>query len=156
MKSYLKLPPVLQEKWQQLPRRDQKMLVWLGIFLIAVLMFSGLWQPAQQRLAAAERLYQQRLALALQVQRALPSQQRPLVSAPLSTRLSDRALAQGLDLEQFEADDNVLRITLRGNAQTLLKWLEGVERDGAQFESLSLDKKDQLLQAQLVVRAEPS
>lgn len=101
MKSYLKLPPVLQEKWQQLPRRDQKMLVWLGIFLIAVLMFSGLWQPAQQRLAAAERLYQQRLALALQVQRALPSQQRPLVSAPLSTRLSDRALAQGLDLEQF-------------------------------------------------------
>ncbi|MBK5526154.1 type II secretion system protein M [Pseudomonas sp. TH08] len=156
MKSYLKLPPVLQEKWQQLPRRDQKMLVWLGIFLIVVLMFSGLWQPAQQRLAAAERLYQQRLALALQVQRALPSQQRPPVSAPLSARLSDSALAQGLDLEQFEADDNVLRITLRGNAQTLLKWLEAVERAGAQFESLSLDKKDQLLEAQLVVRAEPS
>ncbi|MDI2593353.1 type II secretion system protein GspM [Pseudomonas sp. 681] len=153
MKPYLKVPPILLEKWQQLPKRDRQMLIMLGIFLVGVLLFSGLWQPAQQRLAAAERLYQQRLGLAMEVQRALPTRQHSVVPTPLSSRLSDSALAQGLDLQQFEVDDSVLRITLRGNALTLLKWLENIEREGAVFESLNLEKSDRLLEARLVVRA---
>jgi general secretion pathway protein M len=152
MKPYLRVPPILLEKWQQLPNRDRQMLTVLGIFLVGMLMFSRLWQPAQQRLAAAERLYQQRLGLALEVERALPTRQHSTLPAPLSSLLSDSALAQGLDLQQFEVDDSVLRITLRGNALTLLKWLESIERNGAVFESMSLEKSDRMMEARLVVR----
>ncbi len=151
MISALKIPPALRGKWQQLPERDRRMLSVLAAFLLGVLLFSGLWQPAKQRLAVAERLYQQRLELAREMQRALPGSSRELTLTPLSTRLNDSAMAAGLDLQQLEVDEKILRITLRGEASRVLLWLENIEREGALFQSLSLEKNDELLEARLVL-----
>lgn len=54
----------VRERWRQLPRRDRQLCGVLAVFLSMVFGFYGLWQPAQQRLAAAQTLYAQRVAQA--------------------------------------------------------------------------------------------
>ncbi len=150
----LALPAVLTQGWQSLGPRDRRMLGGLGIFLLLVTLFSGLWQPAQQRLERGERLYQQRLLLAAQVQRAEPVRQRSSPSRSLSTRLSETVAAAGLELQQLDQDGQSLRVTLSGNALALLQWLDKAEQEGAVLQSLSLEKRDKLLVAQVVWRAD--
>ncbi|MFJ9989313.1 hypothetical protein ACIQSO_01125 [Pseudomonas putida] len=63
------------------------------------------------------------------------------------------AAAQGLDMHQMEVQDNTLRLKLTGDAQTLLKWIHSAEQSGATLLSLTLHKRDQILDAQIVVQA---
>ncbi|WP_191489884.1 type II secretion system protein GspM [Pseudomonas sp. FEN] len=150
----LALPAAFTQRWQGLGQRDRRMLVGLGVFLLMVTLFSGLWQPAQQRLERGERLYQQRLLLAAEVQRAQPASHRPSPSRSLSTRLSETVAAAGLELQQLDQDGQSLRVTISGNAVALLQWLDQTEQSGAVLQSLSLEKRDLLLVAQVVWRAD--
>ncbi len=140
---------VVREQWQQLPRRDRQLCGVLGIFLLVVLSVYGLWQPAQQRLAAAQTLYFQRLAQLGELQKAQPTQAATVFDQPLSSRLSESAAAAGLDVQQFEMSAHVLRITLSGQAFAVLGWLSRIEQEGAHFETLNLQRSEQALQAQL-------
>ena len=140
-----------RDGWQQLSRRDRQLCLLLGVFLLGVFSVYGLWQPAQQRLATAQTLYLKNLALAAEVQRARPTQTLTVFEQPLSTRLSESAAAAGLNVQQFEVDAQVLRITLNGDAQAVLNWLARIEQEGASFETLSLEKRDQSLEAQLLI-----
>jgi general secretion pathway protein M len=136
--------------WQRLSLREQRLLLIVGVFLVAVVAFSLIWQPGRQRLEAVERQYQQQLALAAQLQRA-----RPIVvvtDQPLSLRVSESVTAVGLELDQMEADNDLLRLTLSGDAKAVLEWLDGVEREGASVQSMVLEKRGVGLEVRVVLR----
>jgi general secretion pathway protein M len=93
------------------------------------------------------------MALAAQLQRALPRSHAPVDSAqPLSLRISENAAAVGLEIRQMESETDLLRVTLSGNAQPLMQWLDGIERDGVALQSLTLEKRDDALEARLVLK----
>lgn len=136
--------------WLRLSLREQRLLLIVGVFLAGVAAFSLIWQPGRQRLEVVERQYQQQLALAVQLQRARPSA--VVTDQPLSLRVSESVAAAGLELDQMEADSDLLRLTLRGDAKRVLEWLDGVEREGALVQSMVLEKRDLVLEARVVLR----
>lgn len=146
----------IRERWQQLPRRDRQLCGVLAVFLLVVLSVYGLWLPAQQRLSTAQTLYTKHLAQAGDVQRALPAPALKTYDQPLTTRLSESAAGAGLSVQQFETDAQMLRITLSGDAISVLNWLNRIEQEGADFERVSLEKRDSSLQAQLHIHNPPS
>ncbi|AMB87473.1 type II secretory protein PulM [Pseudomonas agarici] len=147
---YAAVAPMLGERWRGLARRERQLLGGLGIFLLAVILFSGLWQPTQRRLEQAHRLYQQRLVLAAEVQRVRPAAVRLASTQPLSSRLGETALAAGLELQQLDQEGQSLRVTISGEALALLGWLDQIEQSGALLQTLSLEKRDKLLEARVV------
>ncbi|WP_454862833.1 type II secretion system protein GspM [Pseudomonas hormoni] len=139
--------------WQRLSNREQRLLLAVGVFLLVVAVFILIWQPTRQRLEAVERGHQQQRALAAQLQRAQPRSTVAVVAdQPLSLRISESATAAGLELHQMDADNDLLRLTLSGDAKTLLQWLDRAERDGAVVQSLVLEKRDAVLEARVVLR----
>ncbi|MGO4000826.1 type II secretion system protein GspM [Pseudomonas fluorescens] len=143
----------LLQRWQRLSRREQYLLGGLAAFVLSVAAFSLIWLPTQQRLASAERHYQQQLALAAQLQQARPrSQQQSPAEQPLALRISESVLTTGLELQQMDTDNDLLRLTLSGEAMTLLAWLDQIEQQGAVLQALTLDKRDGLLEARVVLR----
>jgi general secretion pathway protein M len=139
--------------WQRLSIREQRLLCAMGAFLLAVVAFSLIWQPSRQRLETVEQRYHQQLALAAQLQQAQPRGTAAVVSdQPLSLRLSESAAAAGLELHQMEADNDLLRLTLSGEPKALLQWLDHTERGGAVMQSLTLEKRDAVLEVRVVFR----
>ncbi|KAB0505695.1 type II secretion system protein GspM [Pseudomonas moorei] len=141
------------QRWQRLSIREQRLLGGLGVFVLGVAVFSLVWQPTQQRLITAERQYQQQLTLAARLQQAQPRSHVPgPVDQPLSLRISESAATAGLELQQMNSDNDLLRLTVSGDAMTLLPWLDRIERDGIALQSLTLEKRDAVLEARLVLR----
>ncbi|RON44959.1 type II secretory protein PulM [Pseudomonas frederiksbergensis] len=139
--------------WQRLSRREQWLLSGLSGLILGILAFSLVWQPTQQRLSVAERQYRHQQNLAAQLQQTQPPGIAPVISdQPLSLRLSESATTAGLELQQMDADNDLLRLTLSGEANVLLRWLHRVERDGVSLQSLTLEKRDAVLQARVVIR----
>lgn len=147
------LPVAVTEIWDRQSPRDRRLLAGLGVFLLAVLAFSMVWQPARQRLLMAERQYQQQLVLAVEVQLAQPPQGRAATTQPLSTQVSESAVAAGLELQQFDVEGDLLRLTVSGDALALFVWLDKTEQGGAALQSLTLEKRGKLLEARLVLQA---
>ena len=137
--------------WKVLSSRERWLLKGMALSLLGGLFYLLLWQPAQQRLADAERHYQQQLALARRVQLAQPQPAALLTTQPVPARLSERAAAAGLDLQQMDVDSDQVRLTISGEAQALLNWLAELEREGTSLQALSLEKRDQQLEARLVL-----
>ncbi|MBD9610862.1 MULTISPECIES: type II secretion system protein GspM [unclassified Pseudomonas] len=143
----------MKAAWQRLSLREQRLLLAMGAFLLAVVAFSLIWQPTRQRLETMERQHQQQLAVSAQLQRAQPRSTPPVVShQSLSLRVSESATAAGLEIHQMDTDNDVLRLTLSGDAQALLQWLDRTERDGVALQSLTLEKRDAVLEARVVLR----
>lgn len=143
----------MKQAWQRISAREQRLLQVLGAFLLAVAAFSLIWQPTRYRLETVERQHQQQMGLAEQLQHARPrSQVHASAHEPLSLRISESATAAGLDIRQMESDGDLLRLTLNGNAQSLMQWLDSVERDGVALQSLTLETRDALLEARAVFR----
>jgi general secretion pathway protein M len=140
-------------RWQRLSAREQWALRVLGVFVLSVAAFNLIWQPVQQRLAIAERQYQHQLALAALLQRARPHSSVPEpTDQPLSLRLNESAATAGLELHQMDTDADLLRLTLSGDAKALLSWLDQIEREGVALLSLTLEKRDTVLHAQVLLR----
>jgi general secretion pathway protein M len=143
----------MMQAWRRISAREQQLLQILGAFLLAVVAFSLIWQPTRQRLETVERQYQQQAGLAAQLQRALPRSHVPVdTEKPLSLRISESATTAGLEIRQMESDSDLLRVTLSGNAQPLMQWLDGIERNGVALQSLTLGKRDDALEARLELR----
>ena len=141
------------QAWRRISVREQRLLQVLGAFLLAVVAFSLIWQPNRQRLETVERQYQRQAELAAQMQRASPRNHVPADSGqPLSLRISESAAAAGLEIRQMDSDSDLLRLTLNGNAQPLIQWLDVMERNGVALQSLTLEKRDDVLEVQLVLR----
>lgn len=144
--------PALLQRWQRLSLRERRLLQISGAFVFGVAAFSLVWQPTQQRLAAAERQYHQQLALATQLQVARPRSTREPVTQPLSLHVSESATEAGLELHQVNTDGDQLRLSLRGDAKALLAWLDRIERNGTVLQSLTLEKRNAVLEARMVLR----
>ena len=143
----------MKQAWQRISVREQRLLQALGAFLLIVVGFSLIWQPTRQRLETVERQHRHQLALVAQLQHAQPRSNAPADSGqPLSLRISDNATAAGLDIHQMETDVDTVRLTLSGNANAVMQWLDGVEREGVALQSLTLEKRDVLLEARVVFR----
>ncbi|CAI8960844.1 type II secretion system protein GspM [Pseudomonas sp. IT-P291] len=143
----------MKQAWRRISVREQRLLQVLGAFLLAVVAFSLIWEPTRQRLETVERQYQQQKGLAAQLQRALPRRHVPVdTNQPLSLRISESAAAAGLEIRQMESDSDLLRLTVNGNAQPLMQWLDGIERDGVALQSLTLEKRDDALEARVVLK----
>ena len=142
----------MKATWQGMPRREQRLLQVLGIFLLVVLAFSLIWQPTRQRLANAELQYRQQQQLSVQLQQAQPQGQLPAITQPLSLHVSESTTVAGLDIAQMEADDEGLRLTVSGDANTLLQWLDRLEREGVALQSLNLERRDAVLEARVVLK----
>lgn len=143
---------IARERWYQLPRRDRWMLMLLGVFLLSVMAFSGLWQPARERLATAERVYQQRLLQAREVLSAQPTNPVTGRRQGFSGDVSQSVAAAGLELHNVDLEGELLRLTLSGNAEALLKWINQAEQQGATLQALTLEKRDKQLEARLILR----
>jgi general secretion pathway protein M len=147
-KAIAKMSVWLVGPWSRLGPRDRRMLVLLAAVLLAVLLWQGLWQPAQVRLAGAERQFQQHWELAREISTASPQSSR--ASAPVGpAQVSETVAAAGLELEQLNVDASLVRLTLRGDPLALLTWLEGMERRGAILQNLVLEKRAAQLEASL-------
>lgn len=139
--------------WQRQSRRERYLLAALAAVVLAVLAFSVVWQPAQQRLAQAERNYLQQRVLALAVQQAQPASARSVTRQPLSVQASESAVAAGLELHQLDVDGDLLRITVSGDALAVLTWLDVTEQQGGQLQALTLNPLEKRLHARLVVQS---
>jgi general secretion pathway protein M len=140
-------------KFQRLSLREQRLLLALGIFVLSVMAFALIWQPTQQRLATAERQYQQQLALAAQLQQARPRSHIPQpLDQLLSLLISESVVSAGLELHQMDSDTDLLRLNVSGDAMALLPWLDRIEREGIALQSLTLEKRDAVLEARVVLR----
>lgn len=137
--------------WKGLSLRERCLLMGAALLVLGGLCYSLLWQPAQQRLVNAERHYQQQLALSNRVQSAQPVRPETLNARPLPARISERAVAAGLQLQEMEVDNDQVRLTLIAQAHVLLSWLAELERDGIALQQLSLEKRDSLLEARVVL-----
>jgi general secretion pathway protein M len=143
----------MKQAWQRLSIREQRLLRVLSFFLLSVVAFSLIWQPTRQRLETVERQYQQQLALTAQLQQAQPgSNTSALADQPLSLRTSESATAAALELHQMDSDNDLLRLTVSGDAKALLQWLDRTERDGVVLQSLTMEKRDTVLEARVVLR----
>ncbi|QHF42641.1 hypothetical protein PspS35_02130 [Pseudomonas sp. S35] len=137
------------QTWRALSPRDRFLLGVLATFLIGVLLFHTLWQPSRQRMASAERHYQQQQVLAQQVQRAQPQRAGATAVQPSASTINDSAEAAGLKVDHVEVQSERLRLTVSGEATALLGWLAALERDAGAFEGLTLEKRDNRLEARL-------
>lgn len=139
--------------WQRLSIRERRLLLAMGAFVLVVAAFSLIAQPVRQRLSVVERQYQQQVTLADQLQHAQPQHSVARGSdQPLSLLISDSATAAGLELQQMDTDSDLLRLTVSGDVTRLLQWLDHAERNGAALQSLTLEKRDTLLEARVVFK----
>ena len=139
--------------WQRLSIRERRLILAMGAVVLGVAAFSLIAQPVRQRLSVVERQYQQQVTLADQLQQAQPQHAVARVSdQPLSLHISDSATAAGLELQQMDTDSDLLRLTVSGDVTRLLQWLDHAERNGAALQSLTLEKRDTLLEARVVFK----
>ena len=113
------------------------------------LLFTSIWQPTRHRLVLAERQYWQQAELAARIQRLEPTG--ATATSSLSVRINDSATAAGLELAELEIDGDSLRLAVSGDANRLLDWLDRHERDGATLQVLSLEVRNGILVARMVL-----
>ncbi|UQI31648.1 type II secretion system protein M [Pseudomonas bijieensis] len=142
----------LIQAWGRVSRREQQLLLGLAGLLLVVVAYTSIWQPTRQRLEVAERQYRQQAELHARIQRADPPRDLTTAIRPLSVRVNDSASAAGLDIAEMEVDGDSLRLVVSGDANSLLHWLDQREQEGAALQSLTLEARDRVLEARVVLR----
>ena len=142
----------LIQAWGRRSRREQQLLLGLVGLLLVVVVYTTIWQPVRQRLDVAERQYRQQAELHARIQRAEPARDLTTATRPLSVRVNDSAAATGLEIAEMEVDGDSLRLAVSGDANQLLQWLDQQEREGATLQSLTLEARNSVLEARVVLR----
>jgi general secretion pathway protein M len=142
----------LKQVWESMSCREQRLLLGLAGLTLVVVGYTSIWQPTRQRLEIAERQYRQQAQLTARIQRAEPDRDTSAALRPLSVRVNDSATTAGLDIAEMEIEGDSLRLTVTGDANPLLNWLDRHERDGAAVRSLALEAHDGVLEARVVLR----
>jgi general secretion pathway protein M len=142
----------LKQVWESMSCREQRLLLGLAGLTLVVVGYTSIWQPTRQRLEIAERQYRQQAQLTARIQRAEPDRDTSAALRPLSVRVNDSATTAGLDIAEMEIEGDSLRLTVTGDANPLLNWLDRHERDGAAVRSLALEARDGVLEARVVLR----
>lgn len=150
-------------RWQRLQPRERMSLTLLGVFLLAVLFYALLWQPAQQRVRDAQRYFQQERELHAYLEQNTElarqmSRSNPVSLAPeqLQGLVTQSAQQNGLTIESFDnGNDGSLQVTLPGASYaTLLRWFDELQAAGAGLVEVSISQVgDGLVDARVSLRA---
>lgn len=151
-------------RWQRLQPRERLSLTLLGAFLLVVLLYVLLWQPAQQRARDAQAYFQQErelhayleqnTELARQMSRSNPVS---LASEQLQGLVTQTAQQNGLTIESFDfGNDGSLQVTLPGAPYgTLLRWFDELQAAGATLAEVSISQAGEgVVDARVSFRAE--
>ncbi len=60
-------------RWRGLPARDRLALLWLGAFLLLVVLYLALWRPAERHLQSARQYFTEQRALHAYIQQQAPN-----------------------------------------------------------------------------------
>ncbi|WP_241364380.1 type II secretion system protein GspM [Pseudomonas aeruginosa] len=117
-------------RWRGLPARDRLALLWLGAFLLLVVLYLALWRPAERHLQSARQYFTEQRALHAYIQQQAPN-----------VRQADAAAPQAqIDPAPFAK---------------LLPWLEQLNGQGVQVAEAGLDRQvDGRVSARLSLRVE--
>lgn len=140
-----------KQAWGRRSRRERQLLLGLAGLVLAVVGYTSIWQPARQRLDIAERQYRQQAELNARIQHTEPTSDTNAATSPLSVRVNDSATVAGLEITELDIDGDSLRLAVSGDANQLLDWLDQHERDGVVLQSLSLEVRNGVLQARVVL-----
>lgn len=142
----------LLQRWRGLPPRDRLSLSLLAAFLLLVILYLALWQPAQQKLVAARSAFEQQRALHAYLQakeplaRSLASKPRvELDPARLQGLVTASATEQGLAVERMDSDgDGSVQVSLQpAPFAQLLRWFAVLEEQGVQIVEAGLDRSEE-------------
>jgi len=142
---------LLLQRWRALAPREQFSLASLGLFLLLVLLYLTLWQPAQQRLVNARSAFETQRALnaylhsQAPVARNLASRpQQALDPARLQGTVTATAATHGLTIERLDnAGDGALQLNLQPAAfAQLLGWFSELQEQGVQIAEAGLDRAE--------------
>lgn len=142
----------LLQRWRGLPPRDRLSLGLLAAFLLLVILYLALWQPAQQKLVAARSAFEQQRALHAYLQakeplvRSLASKPRvELDPARLQGLVTASATEQGLAVERMDSDgDGSVQVSLQpAPFAQLLRWFAVLEEQGVQIVEAGLDRSEE-------------
>ncbi|WP_217475533.1 type II secretion system protein M [Stutzerimonas stutzeri] len=150
-------------RWQRLQPRERLSLTLLGAFLLVVLLYLLLWQPAQQRARDARAAFQQErqlygyleqnTELARQMSR---NQSVSLAPEQLQGLVTQSAQQRGLVIESFDiGNDGSLQVALPGASYaTLLSWFDELQAAGASLAEVSISRVGEgLVDARVSFRA---
>lgn len=154
----------LAQRWQSLAPREQHALLALAGFLLLVLGYLALWQPAQRQVQAAREAFTEQRTLyaylkthAPQVQAGGGDVQR-VDPSRLQSWVTSSAAEAGLQIERLESlgEGNVQLNLQSAPADRLLTWLQTLERQGVQVAEAGLERREAgLAGARLTLQALP-
>jgi general secretion pathway protein M len=142
----------LAQRWQALPARDRLALMALSAFLLLVLFYLALWQPAQRHAQAARAAFEEQRALYAYLQSRAPQLQgrdlQPRASldpARLQGVVTASAAQQGLVIERLDTEGlGAVQVSLQPVAfAQLLGWIEALEAQGVRVEEAGLDRAEE-------------
>lgn len=150
-------------RWQRLQPRERMSLTLLGAFLLVVLFYLLLWQPAQQRAEEARARFvqerelhaymEQNTELAREMSRSSPVS---LAPEQLQGLVTQTAQQSGLTIESFDfGNDGSLQVTLPGASYgALLRWFDELQAAGATLAEVSISQVGEgLVDARVSFRA---
>lgn len=139
----------LWHRWQRLAPRERLSLALLGTFLLAVLLYVLLWQPAMRGVSAARSDFVTQRSLYAYLQentdlaRSLSRDNTPaLAPEQLQGTVTETAQQHGLEVQSFDrgADDS-LQVSLAGvSYSALLQWIDALQALGVGLGEVSLQR----------------
>jgi general secretion pathway protein M len=141
----------LVQRWRAMAPRERLSLASLAAFLLLVLLYLALWQPAQQRLAAARSAFETQRELNAYLHSQAPLARnlasKPQVSAdPASLQglVTASASAQGLTIERLDSDsDGALQVSVQpAPFAQLIRWFSALQEQGVQIAEAGLDRAE--------------
>lgn len=153
----------LAQRWHTLPPRDRLALLVLGGFLLLVLGYLLLWQPAQRQAQAARAAFEEQRALYAYLQSRAPElrgrelQPRSDIDpARLQGVVTASAAEQGVVIERLDSDgDGAVQVGLQALPfEQLLRWIQRLEAQGVSVQEAGIHRgEDNRVMARLGLRA---
>lgn len=153
----------LAQRLQTLPPRDRLALLLLGAFLLLVLLYLLLWQPAQRQVREARSAFEEQRTLYVYLQNHAPELRgrdlqvrASLDPARLQGLVTASAAEQGLVIERLDAESQgAVQVGLQPVPfEQLLRWIETLEAQGVSVEEAAFDRaEDNRVVARLGLRA---
>ncbi|WP_434457386.1 type II secretion system protein M [Stutzerimonas urumqiensis] len=139
----------LWHRWQRLAPRERLSLALLGAFLLLVVCYVALWQPAQRQLADARAYFEEQRELHAYLERntdlarSLARDNRPtLPPEQLQGVVTQTAQQRDLRIESFDlSGDGSLQVSLPGASYSLLLyWLDELQGQGVYLRDAALQR----------------
>lgn len=143
---------LLLQRWRALAPRERLALGSLGVFLLLVVLYVLLWQPAQQRLLSARSAFEAQRELnaylhsqAPAARHLLSSPQQTIDPARLQGTVTATAATQGLTIERLDSGgDGTLQLNLQpAPFAQLLRWFTVLQEQGVQIAEAGLDRAEE-------------